>query len=180
MWGKLYKMELLKDVPITRLVYGEDLCFNLYVLPRVKKIVSIPDGIYFYVYGGITTNINEERMIEDAIKQYSYKVSEFKKYGQFDLIEMANVELCNYFIGYVDEVIAKFSTKKAKDKIIQHLSSSTLQNACNSVSYDWFNNDLKYQTLMRKDVDILFKERKKFAYKNKIKKQLLRLIEKIL
>lgn len=119
-------------------------------------------------------------MIEDAIKQYNYKISEFEKYEKSDLIEMANVELCNYFIGYVDEVIAKFSTKKAKDKIIQHLSSSTLQNACNSVSYDWFNNDLKYQTLMRKDVDILFKERKKFAYKNKIKKQLLRLIEKIL
>lgn len=180
MCGKLYKMELVKDVPVTKLVYGEDLCFNLYVLPKAKKIVSIPNSIYFYVYGGVTTNVDEERMYEDAIKQYNYKVSEFKKYGQFNLIEMANVELCNYFIGYVDIVIAKFSTKKAKDKIVQYLSSPILQNACNDVSYNWFNNELKYQTLMRKDVDSLFKERKKIAYKNKIKTHLLKLIEKIL
>lgn len=161
-------------------MYGEDLCFNLHVLPRARKIVSIPDNIYFYVYGGITTNINEERMYEDAIKQYSYKISEFKKYGQFDLIEMANVELCNYFLSYVDEVIVKFSKNDAKDKMAQYLSNPILQNACNSVSYDWFNNDLKYQTLKRKDVDTLFKERKKLAYKNKIKRQLLKIIENIL
>ena len=179
-WGKLYKKELVKDVPVTKLVYGEDLCFNLYVLPKARKIVSIPDNIYFYVYGGITTNINEERMFEDAIKQYSYKVSEFKKYRQFDLIEMANVELCNYFFSYVDEVIVKFSKKDAKDKMAQYLSNPILQNACNSVSYDWFNNELKYQTLKRKDVDILFKERKNLVYKIKIKRQLLKLIEKIL
>lgn len=87
---------------------------------------------------------------------------------------------CAIFLSYVDEVIVKFSKKDAKDKMVQYFSNPILQNACNSVSYEWFNKELKYQTLKRKDVDTLFKERKELAYKKKIKRQLLKIIENIL
>ncbi len=51
MWGKLYKRKLFKNVTPTRLKYEEDLCFNLQVMPKAKKIVSIPNFIYKYSWG---------------------------------------------------------------------------------------------------------------------------------
>ena len=178
MCGKLYKMELIKDVPVTKLVYGEDLCFNLYVLPKAKKIVSIPDNIYFYVYGGITTNLDEERMFEDAIKQYNYKVCEFTKYGQFSLIEMANVELCNYFISYVDNVIDNYSLDIAKQKALNKIKNPILQKA--SKSFGWFNNDKKYIAIKTQDIELLFSIRIKLSFRRKYKKKILSMLQKVL
>ncbi len=87
MWGKLYNIDLVKNVLITKLIYGEDLCFNLHVLLKTNKIVSIPENVYFYVYGGVTTNLNDNRIFEDAIKQYNYKISEFIKYKKLNFAE---------------------------------------------------------------------------------------------
>lgn len=48
--AKIYKKELLNAINIETvdLVYGEDLCFNLQVLPRAEKIVSSPEIVYYY------------------------------------------------------------------------------------------------------------------------------------
>lgn len=50
--AKLYKKELLSELESVDLVYGEDLCFNMQILPKVKRIVSVPDNVYFYRWGG--------------------------------------------------------------------------------------------------------------------------------
>ena len=46
--GKLYKSELLQDIKLSGLIYGEDLCMNLQVLPKAKSIVINSKGLYFY------------------------------------------------------------------------------------------------------------------------------------
>lgn len=51
-WAKIYKSKLLKDIEPVGLIYGEDLCFNLQVLPKAGKIVGCPEILYFYRYGG--------------------------------------------------------------------------------------------------------------------------------
>lgn len=78
---------------------------------------------------------------------------------------MANVELCNYFLGYVDDVIMKYSKIIVKDKISHYIFNSNLQKACNKVSFDWFNNNQKYKMIKTKDINALFNERKKYVYK---------------
>lgn len=51
-WGKLYKKDLLWDIKLSELTYGEDICFNLQVLPRAKKMAIASKAHYYYRWGG--------------------------------------------------------------------------------------------------------------------------------
>ena len=61
MWAKLYKKSLIDSVDYKAIgiSHGEDLCFNLQVLPHANKIASIPEIVYFYRWGGMTNKINK-------------------------------------------------------------------------------------------------------------------------
>lgn len=174
--GKLYKKSLINNIKICGLKYGEDLCFNLQVLPNANLISTCSDAYYFYRWGGVTTYI-KDTIFDDAIAQYVFKLNFFKKYNKRDCIEKANVELCNYFITYVDEIVAKYSYFIAKEKIATYISDVYLQSACRNVSYDWFNNDFKYRYIMDKNVDGLIFIRKPNASKWKKRKEVIKFLQ---
>ena len=79
--------------------------------------------------GGVTTHIDENRILDDAIKQYQYKTEVYKKYNKLDFIEMANVELCNYFIGYIDIILEKYKKNISIEKIKNILNNSIFHEA---------------------------------------------------
>lgn len=176
MCGKLYKRCLFKDALPTKLKYGEDLCFNLQVMPKANKIISIPDFIYKYSWGGVTAHIDENRILDDAIKQYQYKTKIYKKYNKLDFVEMANVELCNYFIGYVDAVVESNSIEESLKKIENAINYPILQEAYKEISFDWFKRNEKYKTIKEKNVEKLVFLRKNSLNKRKIKEYILKLI----
>ena len=97
MWGKLYKKSLIKDsiIETVGISNGEDLCFNLQVLPNANKIVSIPDSIYFYRWGGMTNSINKN-LFKDACKAYNFKLKIFES---FFVIKTSLVFIC-FIRGY--------------------------------------------------------------------------------
>lgn len=165
-WGKLYKKSLINDIKISGLQYGEDLCFNLQVLPKANLISTSSNAFYFYRWGGVTTCI-KEIIFDDAIAQYIFKLNYFKKYNKKDCVEKANVELCNFFITYLDGIIAKYSYSIAKEKIALYISNIYLQKACRNVSYDWFNRESKYMYIKQKNIDGLIALRKNAAKKRK-------------
>lgn len=168
-WGKLYKRELFQDIELSGLIYGEDLCMNLQVLPKAKSIVINSKGLYFYKWGGVTTNIKDS-LFDNAISQYLFKIQYFKKFKRDDCVEMADVELCNFFITFVDSIIAKYPHIDAKKEISAYISNSYLQKACRNVSYDWFKRSEVYMCIKEQDIDTLIKLRSKFVSKNKMKK----------
>lgn len=179
MCGKLYKKNLFKNIIPTRLKYGEDLCFNLQVMPKANRIVSIPDFIYKYSWGGVTAHIDENRILDDAIKQYQYKIEVYKKYNKLDFIKMANVELCNYFISYVDAVIEKYPLNVSYEKIKNILNLPIIHDAYKGVTFDWFLNSEKYKAIKNMDIEGLIMLRKTVVKKNRYKKIVFRILNYI-
>ncbi len=102
-WGKLYKLDLLKQEKLMRsnVFYGEDLCLNLQILPRAEKIVVLPDELYFYRWGGGTTMLKES-LIEDAYKQYEMKRKYFNEYDKGDYAGELAFELVQFYLGYYE------------------------------------------------------------------------------
>lgn len=179
MWGKLYKRKLFKNITPTRLKYGEDLCFNLQVMPKANKIVSIPNFIYKYSWGGVTSNIDENRILDDAIKQYQYKTEVYKKYNKLDFIEMANIELFNYFINYVDAVIEKYPPNVSYEKIKNILNLPIIHEAYKGITFDRLLNDEKYKVIKDKNIEKLLVLRSKMVKRNKIKKYFMKVLNLI-
>lgn len=73
--AKLYKTELLTEFaqkkPLVQFM-GEDLSITLQVLPKVEKLVIIPNVVYYYHYGGITSTFMPY-MLDDFLRLYCFK-----------------------------------------------------------------------------------------------------------
>lgn len=183
MWGKLYKKPLIKDsiIDTVGISHGEDLCFNLQVLPNANKIVSIPDSIYFYRWGGMTNSINKN-LFKDACKAYNFKLKIFEKFNCKDCYEKASVELCNFFKGYIDTylVFSKFNELQLLNFIENEMKNKDLQKAVNMPQYEWFLNDEIYRSIKSQDSKKFVELQKKGIIKRKIKINTLKVINKVL
>ena len=183
MWGKLYKKSLIKDsiIDTVGISHGEDLCFNLQVLPNANKIVSIPDSIYFYRWGGMTNNINKN-LFKDACKAYNFKLKIFEKFNCKDCYEKASVELCNFFKGYIDTylVFSKFNELQLLNFIENEMKNKDLQKAVNMPQYEWFLNDKIYKYIKIQDAKKFLEIIERGFVKRRIMIATLRFISKIL
>lgn len=183
MCGKLYKKSFVdtidyKEVGIS---HGEDLCFNLQILPQAEKIVSIPENIYFYRWGGMTDNINKN-LFKDACIAYNFKLDMFKKHKRDESYSKASVELCNFFNGYIDTYLkcSDFNDLDVKNIIKKEIENVTLQKAVRIPTYDWFVNNEIYKAIKNKDFQAFLNLKKIGLRKRKIKKELLIYISRIL
>ena len=183
MCGKLYKKSLIKDsiIDTVGISHGEDLCFNLQVLPNANKIVSIPDSIYFYRWGGMTNNINKN-LFKDACKAYNFKLKIFEKFNCKDCYEKASVELCNFFKGYIDTylVFSNFNDLQLLNFIENGIKNKDLQKAVNMPQYEWFLNDEIYKCIKNQDVEKFLEFQKKGLIKRKMRIKTLKVISKVL
>ena len=182
MCGKLYKKSLIDSANYKRvgISHGEDLCFNLQVLPHASKMVSMPEIIYFYRWGGMTNKINKN-LFKDACKAYNFKLDMFKKHDSEESYAKASVELCNFFITYIDEYLklGNINDIEMEKFILNEMITLDLQNAVRIPTDDWFLNNEIYQCIKNKDSK-RFLELRKIGLKKKIlKKKILTTLSKV-
>lgn len=183
MCAKLYNKSLIdfSNVQPVGISHGEDLCFNLQVLEKAKKIVSIPECVYFYRWGGMTNKINKN-LFKDACKAYNFKLKMIEKNGCIECYQKVAFELCNLFRTYVDMYLmfSNLNDIEIKCFVENEIQNETLQNAVRIPTYEWFLNDQIYQSIKNKDVETFLNIQKNGLRKRKIKNKVLRLISNII
>lgn len=181
-WGKLYKKSLLDfcDIKAVGVTLGEDLCFNLQVLPKAQKIVSTPETIYFYRWGGMTNKINEKLFME-ACKVYNFKMDIFLKMGMTDCIEKASFELCNFFQSYIQQYLIFYGINDNHVNLIaeKEIQNPDLQRAVNLIQTDWMIKEKKVEYIKEKNIEGFLDLQKKDFMKKKIRNNLLRFGSKL-
>ena len=182
LWGKLYKKSLLDscDIKSVGITLGEDLCFNLQVLPKAQKIVSTPETVYFYRWGGMTNKINEKLFME-ACKVYNFKVNIFSKMGMTDCIEKASFKLCNFFQSYIEQYLICFGLNNNHINLIieKEIQNSDLQRAVNLIQTDWMLKEKKVEYIKEKNIEGILNLQKYNFTKKKIKNRMLIFVSKI-
>jgi len=80
LWNKLYKSEIIKKYNIKFIpeLYGEDLCFNLMLFPRINLVKKINSTFYHYRRrkGQITLNLKNDEKWE-KMKNILYIIPEY-------------------------------------------------------------------------------------------------------
>ncbi|MCR1839592.1 glycosyltransferase [Murimonas intestini] len=104
LYAKIYKTELISEA-INRdaIVHfmGDDLFITLNILPNVKRLVIIPDTIYYYRKGGNTSKILPEAL-DDFLNLFEYKCRIAKKYVfPQDCEYLLDVELMNITLWWL-------------------------------------------------------------------------------
>lgn len=183
MCGKLYKKSLIDSVhyqPVG-ISHSEDLCFNLQVLPHANKIVSIPEIIYFYRWGGMTNNINKN-LFKDACTAYNFKLKMFNEHNSQESYSKASVELCNFFITYIDTYLkyTNLNDLEIKNIISEEIKNETLQKAVNIPMYDWFLDNKLYNCIKIQDIDEFLRIQKNGIKKRRLKSKIMNFMSKVL
>lgn len=182
-WGKLYKKSLLDkcDIKAEGITLGEDLCFNLKVLPKAHKIVSIPEVVYFYRWGGMTNKINDKLFLE-ACKVYDFKVDIFSKMGMTECIEKASFELCNFFQGYIQQYLMLYGLDDNRVSIIieNEIKNPKLQSAVRMIKTEWMLNEKKVEYIKEKNIEGILNIQRHDFTKKRLKNNILRFVSKVL
>lgn len=100
-WGKLYRKVLFDDIVFYSNFMGEDLCINLQVLPKARKMVALNRPLYYYRFGGGSSKFNT-RFLEDysIIKKVQNECAE--RYNiEEDGYRLIHVETANVFYTYI-------------------------------------------------------------------------------
>lgn len=95
-WGKLYKKTLFEHDEIKPSGYkmGEDLMLNMSIFPYINKYVRIPDVVYNYRIGGMTSGYNPT-LYTDLKQQYYTKLHMIEKHRYTKALRTARIEMCN-------------------------------------------------------------------------------------
>lgn len=86
-WSKIYKKELLKDLRFSGQNFFEDGSFAYKVLPRAKKMLIIPDTLYYYNIENPESTcgkINEEKRLQAIFNTMKDTVLDWKELGIYD------------------------------------------------------------------------------------------------
>ncbi len=132
--AKLYKKELITNVinfpPVVKFM-GEDLCVTLKILPNTKKLVIVPDIVYFYRMGGGTSKYMPY-MLEDFLSLYDYKYKLAQQYSMpQDWYKLMNIELMNIVNTYLTMCVekGKFNKAKLNEEIIKVCNIKVIKDA---------------------------------------------------
>ena len=104
-WCKLYRAEVLKNLPVINVFYQEDLLLNLYASPRIKRMVLIDDVKYHYRSGG--GSATNPRILQDFVEVIQLK----KQWAEDNLPDYERhypwicFELKNIIYGYLSRAI---------------------------------------------------------------------------
>lgn len=97
MWGKLYRTDLIKRAGVKPTGYrrGQDLYFNLYLFPHIRRYSQIEYAGYTYYVGGVT-NRYSPTLYADLKSQFFVKVGLLKEHHypkgeDYVRIEMKNI-----------------------------------------------------------------------------------------
>lgn len=183
MCAKIYKKEMLDAAIVekTGLHHGEDLCYNMQVFPYANKVVVIPDAVYYYRWGGMTSKMNYG-LFDEARKAYRLKQSMIRKYHVKRGDEFIAYELKNFFITYMESFI--LYTRANETEIINDCfdkwKSAELQNAISVINVLDKNYDEQTNCVINGDLDKLYNIIQVAALKKKVKNFFIKIIGALL
>lgn len=135
--GKLYRKAFLDSQNIRNigLTHGEDLCYNIQVFPYARKTIIVDNNVYFYRWGGMTSQMNET-LFEDARKAYRLKKEMLQKFEVEKGKYFIAVELKNFFVTYLESFFIYTQMDKSiiEPYIYKALCSDEMQDALRNLT----------------------------------------------
>ncbi|WP_270492048.1 glycosyltransferase family 2 protein [Bacteroides finegoldii] len=100
--GKLYKKTLFDKAKLkpSGMKMGEDLLVNMYLFPFVNKYVVTNHCVYYYRYGGLTSQFNS-MLYSDLKKQYYIKMNMLVEYDYQKGVRSTKIEMCNVLCSHL-------------------------------------------------------------------------------
>jgi glycosyltransferase involved in cell wall biosynthesis len=166
LWGKLYRRSLFdsEGVRASEFTMGEDLLLNMRLFPNVSKYVSIPDIVYYYRIGGMTSHYNTH-FYPDLKAQYFIKLDAINKYDYFKALRPTKIEMCNIVCSQVKQMLLY---QKSMDEI-----RSFLQDEIDSGFIDEISENISYPNatlLAGRDREAIIKALRKGMWKSRIRR----------
>ena len=100
--GKLYKKTLFDKAKLkpSGMKMGEDLLVNMYLFPFVNKYVVTNHCVYYYRYGGLTSQFNST-LYSDLKKLYYIKMNMLVEYDYQKGVRSTKIEMCNVLCSHL-------------------------------------------------------------------------------
>lgn len=178
--SKLYKKELITSVinfpPVVKFM-GDDLSVTLKVLPNTKKLVIIPDTVYFYRMGGGTSKYMPY-MLDDFLSLYDYKSKLAEQYPMpQDWLKLMNIELMNivntYLIMCVEK--GKFNKTKLYEEIIKVCNIEVIKDASKHL-YENESKNVMAINIYNCNYEKILNDIYNYINKNKLKNTIKRIL----
>lgn len=138
LYAKLYSTPLISEAlkcPKVVKFMGEDLTIMLSIIPLCKKIITVPEIVYHYRVGGITSKFMPY-MLEDFLALYQYKEKMAARYPMpFDVARLMNIELINIARSYLlmCAKAGKYSVSELNEEIQKIVKNPIIRNAAENV-----------------------------------------------
>ena len=179
--AKLYRKELLSEAakldPIVHFM-GDDLSVTLRIMPSIRKLVIVPDVVYYYNMGGGTSKFMPD-MLDDFLALYRYKNKLRLQYEMDMSVKiLLDIELMNIVISFLQMCICygKLNEKEFQEEISRVINISEIKTAADSLigggSYHY-----AAQWIQSKDVDSIADYVEAYYKKNKLKRIMKTLIK---
>ncbi|MCI1952215.1 MAG: glycosyltransferase [Clostridiales bacterium] len=133
-YNKLYPRSQIQKGFDEKVGLGEDLLFNLSILPTCQKIVFLPDCLYHYDHrneNSITQSYREQKF-QDALRVYHEKCNfDRKSFGETYVPTAESALLCGDVIRCIQRLVQKGGKSSAEEKQIMEswLCNSEVQEA---------------------------------------------------
>lgn len=131
MCGALYKRSVALVPKPSQLEFGEDLCFNMQLFPRICKLYAMSNYVYNYRCGipGLSAKYNK-RWLTNAVELFVWKWNMLRLYPNKRNSELQAIEMINYIKTYVQitELYGQIDESQVVESIKEALSSSVFDN----------------------------------------------------
>ena len=187
MHTKLYRNVLLKkvkDLKYPELKFQEDIAFNLLYVLTAKKIAVIPDIIYYYRVGGVTSRYMPS-FLSDCIELYKIKMEIIeKKHLSEDMRYTTSIELKNECSFWLQMKLEYLISKRCPEKILDEIEyCCNIPEIIRAVNYPKEDNSgiVGFKELVKNKEyaqisDLLLQQIKKNRVKNMFKHILMKFV----
>jgi glycosyltransferase involved in cell wall biosynthesis len=133
-YAKLYAAPLISEAmncPKVVEFMGDDLNIMLNIIPLCKKIITMPEVVYYYRIGGFTSRFMPY-MLEDFLALYQYKEKMAARYPMpYDVAKLMNIELVNIVKSYLlmCAKAGRYSAGQLNDEIQKIVKNPIIRNA---------------------------------------------------
>ncbi len=176
-WGKLYRADLIKSLTLnpSNMKMGEDLLFNMFLHPHLKKVSFVEDVVYYYRYGGMTTTSNPY-FLDNIKKQYWIKREFAEKFSYQKAKKYLDFELVNSFYSHFENLILmeNYNDDKLRLAIREELKDEIYLEVLE------YKNDERNEYLATKNEEIIASKILKNAKKRKLVFSIKKIISKLL
>ncbi len=172
--GKLYKKGLFDKATLkpSGMKMGEDLLVNMYLFPFVSKYVVTNHCVYYYRYGGLTSQFNPT-LYSDLKKQYYMKMDILAEYDYQKGIRPTKIEMCNVFCSHL---IQMYRFNKGEQEINLFIEEEKQSGFLNEITDEIEYNTNSFLFLKNRDIDNLLEYCREMAGKKKLLRTILRLV----